>query len=185
MDLAGAIPALIDIVSLIPIDIHAAIILVPHLLPAYKSNFGDILAKHTSVPIFLAESGMYVEPQNIYVLPENTIMVIHHGQLFLRKRRKDEGVNKAIDIFFTSLADDVRDKAIAVILSGCGHDGLLGATEIHKNNGLVIVQDPETAQFPFMPQGIIKGDSPDYILSPKEIVSEILVKLSEPKDTGV
>lgn len=73
-----------------------------------------------------------------------------------------------------SLALDAEEKAIGVVLSGGGKDGLLGSMEIEKNNGVIIVQYPRTAEHPFMPNSIVVNDMPDAILSPDEISHKII-----------
>jgi two-component system CheB/CheR fusion protein len=80
-------------------------------------------------------------------------------------RRSNEIVNNAIDIFSSSLAIDAKEKAIGIVLSGCWQDGLSGVRQIAINRGLVMVQDPETAEFPYIPNSIVKQEHPDYILS--------------------
>ena len=76
--------------------------------------------------------------------------------------------------FFTSLAQEQKEKAIAVIMSGTGSDGTSGIKMIKENGGLVIVQDPETAKFDGMPRSAINTGLADFILSPEATVDEIL-----------
>ena len=80
----------------------------------------------------------------------------------------------AIDIFLHSLANDIGDKAIAIILSGTGTDGTKGITEIKRAGGLVFVQDPGTAKFDGMPYSAISSGNIDYILSPESIADELM-----------
>lgn len=88
----------------------------------------------------------------------------------LRERGQNELINNAINIFLTSLA---KDKAIAIILSGTGQDGLYETEEIISNKFLVIVQDTKTALFQFMPNSIIEYGHPDYVLFPEDIIQKI------------
>jgi chemotaxis response regulator CheB len=101
-------------------------------------------------------------------------MTLKNGHLILRQRKPEEIINYAIDTFFISLALDAKEKAIGVILSGNGNDGLLGSKEIKKNDGLIIVQDPYTAESPGMPNAIIESDMPNAILAPEEIGYRII-----------
>ena len=102
-------------------------------------------------------------------------MTLQDGLLNLRDRRPDEIINRAIDIFFFSLALDAKEKSIGILLSGGGNDGLLGSKEIGKNHGVIIVQDPQTAEHPYMPNAIIEYNLPDAILSPDEMGDRISV----------
>jgi two-component system chemotaxis response regulator CheB len=174
---AGGLLPLKDISSIIPVKANAAFVLVPHLVANYKSNLDIILSKYTNTPIVRASHRLRLQSDTIYLLPENKIMTVKDGLFMLRERRSNEIVNNAIDIFFSSLAIDAKEKAIGVILSGCGQDGLSGVRQIAINRGLVMVQDPETAEFPYMPNLIVKQEHPDYILSPKEIVRKIIERI--------
>ena len=166
---AGGLQPVIDIISKLPLNQHVFVVFIPHLFATHKSNLRGILSKSTAIPVKWAEQGEKLKPGQIYLLPENKFMTVSDGILKLRHRKPTEVINHAIDIFLTSAAADAKDKAICIILSGGGDDGLSGAQEIHKHRGLVIVQDPKTAAFPFMPNAIIAHNSPDAVLSPKDI----------------
>lgn len=170
---AGSLRPIIEIISRLPVKQHAFIVFIPHLFAKHKSNLNTILKKFTSLDVKWAEQGEALTIDHIYLLPENKFMTVKDGCLVLRDRKAEEVINKAIDIFLSSAAVDARKKAICVILSGGGDDGMRGAREIHRHHGVVIVQDPKTAEFPFMPNAIISGDNPDAILSPREIAALI------------
>ncbi len=166
---AGGLRPVIEIISKLPSHQHAFVVFISHLYAAHKSKLNIILSKFTTLKVEWAKHGERLKPDLIYLLPENKIMTVKDGCFVLRDRKPEEIVNNAIDIFLSSAALDAKSKAICIILSGGGRDGLAGAREIHKNNGLVIVQDPDTTEFPFMPNAIIAGDNPDAILSPADI----------------
>ena len=170
---AGRLQVLKTLLALIPQDINAAFVLVPHLYAGHKSTLVEILAPFANLNMMWFENGLKIKPQNIYVIPENTIMTVKNGLLSLRPRRTDEIVNTAVDVFFTSLAVDAENKAVGVVLSGCGQDGLTGSQAISNNGGTVITQEPNTAEFPFMPKALVTKDHPDYLLSPAEIAIKI------------
>lgn len=175
---AGGLPPLREIVEGLSTEINAAIVVVPHLSPKSESNLDTILQRCTSMPVIKIEDGMIAEPGHIYVLPEGSFLELRAGELRLRDRESDEVINKAINIFFTSLASDAGNRAIGVILSGGGYDGLEGAKLIEDADGIVIVQDPDTAQFPLMPSSLIAYDHPDYILTPADIAKKITDRAS-------
>ncbi len=83
-------------------------------------------------------------------------------------------LNHPIDIFFTSLAEEKKEHAIAVVLSGTGSDGTSGIKAVKENGGLVIVQKPDSAKFDGMPRSAINTGLADFVLSPDDIVDEIL-----------
>jgi len=172
---AGGLDPLKQMVGRLSKNINAAFIVLTHLLPDGNSNLDNILAKHSRIPAIRAKHGMPIEPNKIYILPENKMMTLQDGLLNLRDRRPDEIINRAIDIFFFSLALDAKEKSIGILLSGGGNDGLLGSKEIGKNHGVIIVQDPQTAEHPYMPNAIIEYNLPDAILSPDEMGDRISV----------
>jgi len=174
---AGGLPPLKEVFSALPVQANAAFVLVPHLIANYKSNLDIILSKHTLMPIVWASHQLRLQQGMIYLLPEGKVMTVKAGHFRLRERHAAEVVNNAIDIFFSSLAEDAKEKVIGVILSGGGHDGLAGVKQIVSNRGLVIVQDPKTAEFPYMPSSIIKLEHPDFILSPKDMAGKIVEHL--------
>jgi two-component system chemotaxis response regulator CheB len=170
---AGGLNPLKEILSLLPVNANAGFVLVSHLWAGSTSNLNIILSKHSQLPIVKAYHGLKLNRNTIYVIPENQMMTVENGELTLRLRRTDEIINNSINIFFTSLAHDAGEKALGVILSGGGQDGLLGAREIHRCNGNIIVQDPKTAEFPSMPNAVINDDHPKGIYSIKGIAEKI------------
>jgi CheY-like chemotaxis protein len=130
-------------------------VLVQRLSPDFKSLMGDLLARRTKVAIHRVQHGMPIERDAIYLIPPKTDMTLSCGRLWLSELDHKPGNNMPIDIFLTSLAQDMGNRAIAVILSGTGSDGSRGVREIHEKGGLVVIQDPDTARFDSMPRAAI------------------------------
>lgn len=146
------------------------------MLAGHKSHLAEVIRRFTDLPIVCTSDGVELVPKTIYVLPEDHVMTIKDSRLRLRRRRADEIVNHAIDIFFCSLAAEARESAIGVVLSGAGEDGLKGAEAIKAQGGTVIAQTPRSAPFAGMPESLITKDHPDYILSPDAIAHKIIEK---------
>jgi len=173
---AGGFEALIDFFNHLPAKPNAAFIVVRHLLRNTPSFQEKLLASHTPMKVIRAENNQKVYPNQVYMLPENYYITIEQGILFLQKRNEDK-INRAIDVFFSSLAHDQKQRAIGIILSGLGSDGTEGANALHANGGMVMVQQPATAQFSSMPQMAISGDDPDAILSPGKLAQMLITHL--------
>jgi chemotaxis response regulator CheB len=173
---AGGFEALIDFFNHLPAKPNAAFIVVRHLLRNTPSFQEKLLARHTPMKVIRAENDQKVCPNQVYMLPENYYITIDQGMLFLQKRNEDK-INRAIDVFFSSLAQDQKQRAIGIILSGLGSDGTEGANALHAYGGMVMVQQPATAQFPSMPQMAISGDDPDAILSPGKLAQMLISHL--------
>ena len=101
-------------------------------------------------------------------------MEVEDGKLFLRNRIDAPLYpNWAINIFFESLANYKKDKTIAVVLSGSGTDGSLGAAAIKQAGGMVIAQDPASCDHSSMPLNVINKGLADFVLLPGEMPAVI------------
>lgn len=170
---AGGLRPLQTILKTLPGDLNVAIVIVPHLSPNYRSHLDAVLEKALSRPVLRIHHGGNIVCGSVYVLPEGQILGIRDGTFTLSSRPETEKINQAIDHFFHAMAKEIGPQSIGVILSGAGYDGITGAKAIEDRKGIVIVQDPATAEFPLMPQGLIAFDHPDYVLTPQEIVDKL------------
>ena len=116
---AGGLEALQQFFAGMPGNSGAAFVVVQHLSPDYKSLMAEILGKHTSMTVIQAEEGMAVEPDAVYLIPPKHNLTFHNGRLFLMPHVHN-GLNHPIDIFFESLATEMKERAVAVIFSGTG-----------------------------------------------------------------
>jgi chemotaxis response regulator CheB len=151
-----------------------AFVVIQHLKRDYKSQMKELLSKYTELPIFTITNGMAINPDCVYLMPENTTVRIKDHHFFLEHKKDNEIINYTIDKFFVSLALDVKEKAIGMILSGMGSDGTIGAIAIEKAGGIVMVQDPASSEYDGMPDSAIQNDHPDYVLYPKEMGKHLL-----------
>nr|WP_329959326.1 CheR family methyltransferase [Paenibacillus athensensis] len=149
-------------------------VIIQHLSPHYKSFMAELLASHTSMNIELAEDGMIIHPNHVYLLPPSKNMTIQQGRLALIDVVPKAGLNLPIDLFLHSLAQERGAHAIAVILSGTGSDGSKGIAAIKEAGGLVFVQDEETAKFDGMPTSARLTGHVDAVLAPGEMADKLL-----------
>jgi two-component system, chemotaxis family, protein-glutamate methylesterase/glutaminase len=177
---AGGHQALKDFFSNIPEGSGIAFCVVTHLLRGHQSILDIIISRFTNMRVRRMKGNDIVQPDTVYVMPENMKAYIRNGCLHLKRRADDELVNRTVDEFLISLAEDQKENAIGIIFSGMGDDGALGVQHIHELGGIVLVQDPQSTAFKSMPENAIKQDHPDQILSPallaKTIVEEIARK---------
>ncbi len=153
-----------------------AYVIIQHLSPDHKSFMAELLANHSKLKILIAENGMYVEPNCVYLMPKGKNMTIKDRKLFLSDMQAKQP-NTAIDIFLDSLAEDQKEKSIAIILSGLGSDGTKGINAIKRNGGYVIVQDPESAKYDGMPNSAIESGNVDAVRPPELIPDEVIAHL--------
>jgi two-component system, chemotaxis family, CheB/CheR fusion protein len=166
---AGGLDALERFFQHVPSDTGFAFVIVQHLSPDFKSLMDELLARRTTLPIHLVEDGMVVEADHIYLIPPKKEMIISGGRLLLSERDRQQELTLPIDIFFRSLAQDCGARGAAVVLSGGGSDGSRGVRDVHGAGGVVIVQDPSTAQFDAMPRAAIDTGVADWMLPPDDM----------------
>ena len=168
---AGGLEAIEAFFDNMPGGLNLAFVIVQHLSPDYKSLMGELLSKHTTMKIHQAEDGMEIAPGAIYLIPRKKNMTLFSGKLFLTQQ--EQGLNLPIDIFLQSLAEDVGEKSVAVVLSGTGSDGTRGVRAIKEAGGIVMVQDEESAKFDGMPRSAIATGIVDYVLPPHQLAEEL------------
>jgi two-component system, chemotaxis family, CheB/CheR fusion protein len=174
---AGGLEAFTQLLSHLPADTGMAFVLIQHLAPDHESLLTEILARATNMLVKEVENGMKVEPNQVYVIPPNTKMILLEGLLELSPREKVFGKYMPGDAFFASLAADRGHKAIAVVLSGGDGDGSLGIRAIKEAGGVTFAQCENTAKFDSMPNSAVATGNVDFVLPPDKIAEE-LVNLS-------
>ena len=170
---AGGLEALQQFFQHMPGNSGLSYVVIQHLSPDYKSLMADILGKHTEMTVRQAEDGMEIHPDTVYLIPPKKNLSLRDDRLILSDIVPGQ-LNHPIDVFLISLALEKRERAIGVILSGTGTDGTSGIKAVKEHGGLVIVQRPDTAKFDGMPRSAINTGLSDFVLSPEEIVDEIL-----------
>ena len=171
---AGGLKAFEQFFSNMTPDSGIAFILVPHLDPSRVSMLPELLRKYTAMAVVQADDGTKVKPNTIYITRPNKKMAITHGTLVLTEPTEPRGLRLPIDGFFHSLAEDQGSNAIGVVLSGTGTDGTQGLKAIKQAGGLVIAQDPASAEFDGMPRSATETGLVDYVLAPEKIAEQIL-----------
>jgi two-component system CheB/CheR fusion protein len=182
---AGGLEAVSEMLSGMQAHCNMAFVLVQHLPPDRESLMPEILRKRVSLPVHQVEDGMAVEVNHFYVIRPGHVLTIRDGRLHLGPELgSTRAANRPVDDFFKSLAEEQRERAIAVILSGMGSNGTAGAQAVKAVGGLCIAQEPESAQFPSMPRNLIDSGNADYILRPGEMPDVLLAYAGHPYARG-
>ena len=171
---AGGLEVLKELFTAMPADSGMAFVVIQHLDPSHVSHMSELLAKFTDMRVVQAEDQMALDTNSVYTIPPNKFLRLAEGTLRLTEPVKRDGVRMPIDFFFRSLAEDQREKAICVLLSGSGSDGTLGIREIRGAGGMIMAQDPETAQFDSMSRSAIATGLVDYVLPVAEIPGALI-----------
>ncbi len=155
-------------------DMGMAFVLVQHLAPDHKSILSDLIQRCTRMQVFEVDDGMVVQPNCVYIIPPNRDMAFLNGSLQLLEPSAPRGQRLPIDFFFRSLAHDLSQRAIGVVLSGTGSDGTQGVRAIKGEGGMVMAQTPESTEFDGMPQSAIATGMVDYQLPPAEMPARLI-----------
>ncbi|MDD2501823.1 MAG: chemotaxis protein CheB [Geobacter sp.] len=177
---AGGLEAIESFFTNMPPDSSMAFIVVQHLSPDYKSLMVELLSKKTSMPVHRAEDAMEVLPNHVYLIPPKKNLTIFHGKLLLSDQDHSRGINLPIDLFLRSLAVDQAERAVAIILSGTGSDGMRGVRTIKENGGMVMVQSEESAKFDGMPRSAISTGLADFVLPPDQMPKQLQAFIKHP-----
>jgi two-component system CheB/CheR fusion protein len=150
-------------------------VITTHLYPHQKSILGELVQKHAVIEICDVTDNVHIEENKVYVMPENKVMTIKGERLFLEKRDLSIKINKAVDVFFLSLARAASShKMIAIVLSGMGDDGTKGAAAIAAVGGTIIAQEPLSCSERSMPDSVIASGVADFVLVPKDMPGKII-----------
>lgn len=171
---AGGLEAFKRFLGGAPADGGIAYVLVPHLGAAQESFMVDLLARHSPLPVHEAAQNQPIRPDHVYVIPPNRYLAVEKRRLILSKPPETRGSQTAIDFALKSLAEDRQESAIGVILSGTGSHGTLGAKAIKLAGGIVVAQDPATADYDQMPRSVLATGLVDYVLAPERIPAALV-----------
>ncbi|HLG19148.1 MAG TPA: chemotaxis protein CheB [Bdellovibrionota bacterium] len=171
---AGGLEALQELISAIPKGTHMAFVVIQHFDPTHARATAEILARATKMPVSAIKNNLRVEPRHVYVIQPNTVVTLSSGVLKSSVRPKlHPEPPDAIDIFFKSLADDQKERAIGIILSGTGSDGTSGIRAIKGTGGIAIAQEPKSAASAGMPQSAVSSGVIDIVAPPRDIAHEL------------
>ncbi len=170
---AGGLEAIHEFFDHVPDSSNLCFVIIQHLSSDHKSLLVELVAKHTHMHVAEAIHGAEVRAGCVYVIPNNKLLAIDGGKLQLSEKEQERGPNLAIDHFLYSLAHEMGENAIAVILSGTGSDGTRGGEAIREAGGFVLVQDPSTAKFDGMPLSAIQSGIADLVLPPHAMAAPI------------
>jgi two-component system CheB/CheR fusion protein len=166
---AGAIEALVEFFKVMPSDAGIAFVIIQHLPPDHDSLLVDILSKKTRMLVQEVAEGMAVEPDHVYAIRPGRTVTIRNGKLHLTAPVEKRGHERPVDDFFRSLADEQRERAVCISMSGMGSNGASGAQAVKAVGGACIAQDPDSARFPHMPRAMIDAGLADFILKPADM----------------
>jgi len=170
---AGGLEALEKLFAHVALDCGLAFVVVTHQHPGHVSLLPELLRKCTRLRVAVAADGIAVKPGCIHMSPPEGYLAILNGTLHVMEPDEPGPLRLPIDYFFRSLAEDQREKAIGIVLSGTGSDGALGIKAIKGAAGMTMAQAPESAKYSGMPSSAIATGLVDYVLPTEQIPAQL------------
>ena len=176
---AGGLKALQAFFETLPDNTGLAFVVITHLHPEYKSHMAEILQNSTGMPVRQVTREIRVEPNHVYVIPPNRRILMTDTTLDLAEFKEPRGMRLPIDYFFRSLAK-AHPSMVGIILSGGGTDGSVGIKAIEEEGGLLMVQDPNEAEYDSMPRAAIATGLVDVVLPVRDLAAKLVNYVRQP-----
>lgn len=170
---AGGLDAYTRLLKQLPPDMGVAIVIVNHVR-TFSTLLHEILPRFTTMPVELITERLVIQPDHVFIIPEQHDLHVMDGQFRLMPVSKPMGWPDVITVFLRSLTEHWEGKLIAVIVSGYDGDGAAALCGIREVGGITIAQRPDTAKQPDMPESAIASGCIDFILSPEDIAKELV-----------
>src|SRR5512133_175884 len=170
---AGGLDAYTRLLAHLPADMGVAIVIVNHLRTV-ATLLHEILPHFTTMPVELITERLLIEPNHVFIIPEQRDLHVLNGEFRLKPISKPRGWPDVITVFMRSLTEHWDGKLVAVIVSGFDGDGAAALCGIKEVGGITIAQKPDTAAQPDMPESAIASGCIDFVLSPEEIAKKII-----------
>jgi len=171
---AGSLEVLLGILPrLNPMPNHAVVIVL-HRKTSEDSTLEELLALKSSIPLVDVEDKTMLTAGSIFVAPSGYHLLFEkNGELSLDASEKIHYSRPSIDVAFESASEAFGQNTTAILLSGANADGAAGVQVVKQAGGIIVVQDPETAEMPYMPASAIEKIIPDYIYKPQQLLEFI------------
>jgi two-component system CheB/CheR fusion protein len=171
---AGGLPALLRLFGAMPSKPGMAFVVILHLSPKHDSAADSILQRATRMPVLQVTSRVPVQPDHIYVIAPNQQLSMDDGHLDVTELERPPGTHTAIDVFFRTLAEAHRERAVVVVLSGTGTDGAFGLERVKELGGVTMAQDPAESEHQGMPAAAIATQMVDFVLGAEAIAAKLV-----------
>lgn len=181
---AGGVEALRQLVSGFPADFPASVFIVLHVSPYHTSMLPSILMRVGRLPALHPEGDEKIKTGQIYIAPPDHHLLLYRERIHISHGPSENGHRPAVDPLFRSAAQVYGKRVIGVVLSGALDDGTAGLIAVKQRGGITIVQDPEEALYPGMPQSAIENAPVDHVLRVPQIADLLSRLIAEEVEGG-
>jgi two-component system CheB/CheR fusion protein len=177
---AGGIQALQSFFGALPEKTGAAFVVIVHLDPQHRSEMPSIIAARTRMPVVQVGARESLRADHVYVIPPDRRLQMVDHEVSALAFDEPRGQRTPIDLFFRSVAERLGD-GFAVILSGAGSDGAIGVRAVKEAGGIILVQDPNEAEYASMPRSAMATGVADFVLPVRDLAKRLvdLIRIKE------
>jgi two-component system chemotaxis response regulator CheB len=179
----GGLAAVGEVLSGLPPDFPAPIVLVQHRSAHAENLLAPLLQRQTRLRVIDVEDKEPLEPQSVYVAPADYHLLVEKGYLSLTTDPLVRYSRPSIDVMFTSAGDTYGEAAVGVVLTGANDDGASGLRHIIDCGGRGIVQDPGTAESRTMPAAALRA-APEAEVVPLPAIAKRLLAIVDPRQAS-
>lgn len=176
----GGPNALADLMPAFPANFPVPIVIAQHMPPYFTKLLADRLNSKTELTVQECVNGSVLQPGHVYIAPGDYHIVVEQHKddviALVNQEPQENFCRPSADILFRSVAKVFGRNALAVVMTGMGHDGTNGCQHIQDRGGQVIVQDEATSVVWGMPGFVVKGRLADQILPLDQIAEELIKK---------
>jgi two-component system chemotaxis response regulator CheB len=172
----GGLEALQAVLAALPSDFPAPLAVVQHRGVDQDSLLCAALQSHSVLPVEEPEDKAAIAPGRVYLAPVDYHLLLERGRFALSTEGRVSHARPSIDVLFESAADAYGERAVGVILTGSGRDGSEGLARIKEAGGLVVVQEPATAESRYLPEAALLACAADHVL-PLPAIAPFLAEL--------
>jgi two-component system chemotaxis response regulator CheB len=176
----GGIQALRHILAGLPADLPASVVVVQHLEPGRRSRLAEVLGMVSALPVREALGGEALGERRVFVAPPDRHLVVDAGGLLRLSDAPPVRFSRpAADPLFVSAAERFGAAVVGVVLTGYDSDGTVGVRAIKDRGGIVLVQDPASAEEESMPRNAIATGMADEVLPLEQIAGRIVQAVTQ------
>ncbi|SDI76153.1 two-component system, chemotaxis family, response regulator CheB [Pseudomonas flavescens] len=169
---AGGVEALLTLFEGLPANYGLPLVVVLHLPDGRDSLLPDLFARRLALRVKEAQDKEALQPGTLYFSAPGYHLCIESDRRFSYSRDEPRHYSRpSIDYLFESAADTYGANVMGVLLTGANQDGAAGLNTIKQRGGVTVVQDPQEAQVPTMPEAALALHRPDYLLSLRGILA--------------
>lgn len=184
----GGPNALADVIPQLPAGLPVPVVIVQHMPPIFTKMLAERLASKSQIRVEEGRPGEILEPGHAWLAPGDFHMAVERSgtsvHLITHRAPPENSCRPAVDVLFRSVAEAYGPRALGVVMTGMGQDGLRGSERIREAGGRVLAQDEATSVVWGMPGFVAQAGLAEKVVPLDQIAAEIVLRVSESRGAG-